>query len=102
MCILTMNKDDLLTKYIFNELPASENEQLEDQLALDDELAERMQTLEMILIDRYVLDEMTAVDRNRFEKGFLLFPENLQKVEDARSFHQSLGQLKKDRLASRS
>lgn len=102
MSLATDSKDDLLIKYLFNELPTSENEKLEDQMALDEELSERMQALEMIMIDRYVLGAMTPGETSRFEHGFLLFPENLPKVRDARIFHESLRQLRNEGRAEQS
>ncbi|MDX6403221.1 MAG: hypothetical protein QOH70_676 [Blastocatellia bacterium] len=84
------HKDELLIRYLLNETSRTENEDLEDEMVLDESLAGRLQTVEMLLIDRYVLSELSAADGVRFEKGFLLFPENRAKVEDARIFHQSI------------
>jgi hypothetical protein len=102
MSLATDSKDDLLMKYLFNELPTSENEKLEDQMALDEELSERIQALEMIMIDRYVSGTMTPGEISRFENGFLLFPENLQKVREASIFHESLRQLRNEGRAEQS
>jgi hypothetical protein len=83
-------KDQSLVRYLLNELSKEENEELEDEIAIDPELAERAQVVEMNLIDKYVLKEMNSQETARFEKGFLLFPENRDKVEDARAFHEGL------------
>jgi hypothetical protein len=90
------DKDGLIARYLLNELSESENEDLEDEMVLDDELAERRQTVEMNLIDSYVMDEMSPDERHRFESGFLLFPENRLKVEEARMLHESLSLLRKE------
>ena len=84
-----------------NELPENENEDLEDAMVLDEELCDRMHAVEMNLIERYVLQEMSVEEKARFEKGFLLFPENQHKVEDARIFHESLSLLQKEMTATR-
>lgn len=84
------NKDELLVRYLLNELSKEENEELEDELAIQPELAERMQVVQMNLIDSFVLDEMSLNERARFKKGFFLFPENQTKVNAARAFHGSL------------
>jgi hypothetical protein len=102
MSLAADSKDELIIKYLFNELPTSENERLEDEMVLDEELSERMQALEMILIDRYVLGAMTPDERCCFEGGFLLFPENSQKVREAQIFHESLRQLRKEGTAGQS
>jgi len=96
MFFATDSKDDRLIKYLLNELPTRENEKLEDQMTLDNEVLERMQALEVIMVDRYVLGRMTQDEIRRFETGFLLLPENLQKVRDTRIFHESLTQLRNE------
>lgn len=90
------DKDQLIARYLLNELSESENEDLEDEMALDSELVERRQTVEMNLIDSYVMDETSPDERRRFESGFLLFPENRLKVEEARMLHESLSLLRKE------
>lgn len=95
------NKDELLARYLLNELSQSENEDLEDEMVLDAELSERKQAVEMNLIDSYVMDEMSPGERLRFERGFLLLPENQLKMKEARSLHESLRLLRKERLEER-
>jgi cytoskeletal protein RodZ len=89
----TDQKDEIIIRYLLNETSRAEREDLEDDMVLDDELAERVQTIEMLLIDRYVQQQMSPAEINRFEQGFLLFPENRVKVEDARILHESSGLL---------
>ena len=82
--------DKLLVRYLLHELDREEARELEDEMLLDDELAERVEVVEMNLIDSYVRDELPAGDRTRFEEGFLPDPENRDKVERARMFQESL------------
>lgn len=89
----TDQKDEIIIRYLLNEASRAEREDLEDDMVLDDELAERVQTIEMLLIDRYVQQQMSPAERIRFEQGFLLLPENRVKVEDARILHESIGLL---------
>lgn len=91
-------KDESLVRYLLNEQSKDENEELEDQMAIDPELSDRAQVVEMNLIERYVLNHMNSAEKARFEKGFLLFPENRDQVEDARAFHQSLRLRRHERL----
>lgn len=90
--------DETLIRYLFNELSKDENEDLEDEMVLDPELSGRAQVVEMKLIESYVLNQMSPAEKARFEKGFLLFPENRDKVEDARAFHESLRLQRQARL----
>lgn len=83
-------KDNLLVKYLFHELSEREVEELEDEMLRDDELFERMQVVEMKLIDSYVRREMTEEERSRFKQRFLASPNNQAKVEEARAFHRGL------------
>lgn len=93
------DKDEFLERYLLNELSEAENEELEDEMVLDKKLLERVQAAEMCLIDSYVSDEMSPAERLRFERGFLLFPENRLKVEDARALQESLRLIRKEQFA---
>jgi hypothetical protein len=93
------DKDEFLERYLLNELSEVENEEFEDEMVLDKKLIERVQAVEMCLIDSYVTDEMSPAERLRFERGFLLFPENRLKVEDARALHEGLRLIRKEQSA---
>lgn len=82
--------DKLLVRYLYRELKKDEATQLEDEMLLDDELAERAEVVEMNLIDCYVRGELSAAERLRFEERFLVDWENRDKVERARVFQKSL------------
>ena len=84
------DEDKLLVRYLFNELDENKARELEDEMLLDDELAERAEVVEMNLIDCYVRNELTAAEVLRFEERFLGDPENKVKVDRARMFQQSL------------
>lgn len=91
------HKDNLFIRYLLNETSSAENEEIEDDLVLDPELANRLKTIEMLMIDRYVLDGYSAAERARFDRGFFLFQENRAKVDKARIFHQALAEIRKER-----
>ena len=80
--------DKLLVRYLYRELKQDEATQLEDEMLLDDELAERAEVVEMNLIDGYVRGELSAAERLRFEERFLVDSENRDKVERARIFQK--------------
>jgi hypothetical protein len=97
----TANGDDkLLVRYLFHELSEREVEELEDEMLRDDGLFERMQVVEMKLIDSYVRSEMTEEETSRFQRRFLAIPDNQSKVEEARAFHRSLRALREKRPAA--
>lgn len=86
-------RDKVLTRYLFNELGAAERSGLEDEMLLDEELFERVESVEMTLIDGYVRGEMMPEESLRFERRFMGVPENREKVNRARMFHKSLHRL---------
>jgi len=85
--------DKVLVRYLFNELAEAERRELEDEMLLNDELFDRVQVVEMNLIDGYVRDEMNAEENLRFKEKFLAIPENSDKVNHAQMFHNSLQHL---------
>jgi hypothetical protein len=87
-----------LESYLRGELPQNEIDALEDELLRNDELFQRLQTLEMTLIDSYLEDEMTGNDKQRFETTFLNNPENQWKLEKERVFRKRLEFLARRRL----
>jgi hypothetical protein len=89
--------DNVLEAYLFDELPEDQIAPLEDELLRDEELYDRLETLEMNLIDRYLEDEMTAEEKRRFEDGFLSHADNQRKLEEARVFRESVASLREKR-----
>jgi hypothetical protein len=82
--------DDVLEAYLRHELPADAIAALEEQLLRDEELFQRLETVEMNLIDRYLENEMTDTEKQSFESGFLNEPDNAWKLKEARVFRESL------------
>lgn len=83
-------RDEILVRYLLNELSKEENEELEDEMVLKPEFSERAQAIETSLTESYVLGEMSAAEKAHFVNGYLIFPDNREKVEDARAFHKAL------------
>lgn len=84
------DKDKVLVCYLLNELGETEIVELEDEMLLNEELFERLQVVEMNLIDGYMRNEMTHEESLRFKEKFLMVPENRDKVTHAQMFHDSL------------
>lgn len=89
--------DKKLEAYLRNELPEAEVLALEDELLRDDELFQRLQTVEMNLLDGYLENQMTGEERQRFETTFLSNPANRLKLDEERVFRESLEILRKRR-----
>lgn len=84
------DKDKVLVRYLLNELSETEIVELEDKMLLNEEVFERLQVVEMNLIDGYIRNEMTHEESFRFKENFLVAPENRDKVNQAQMFHDSL------------
>lgn len=82
--------DKELESYLRNELPDDEIAALEDKLLRDDELFQRLETVEMSLFDRYLENEMADEEKQRFEETFLSNPANQAKLDEAHVFRESL------------
>jgi hypothetical protein len=87
--------DNVLNAYLRGELPDDKIAALEDQLLRDEELFQRLETVEMNLIDRYLENEMTDPEKQHFEAVFLGNPDNKRKLNEARVFRESLALLRK-------
>ncbi|HKR11004.1 MAG TPA: hypothetical protein VJT15_03015 [Pyrinomonadaceae bacterium] len=93
------SNDNKLESYLRNELPDSEVAALEDELLRDDELYQRLETLQMNLIDSYLENEMSDDEKRRFEVTFLSIPANQLKLEEAQVFRESLRLLREKQPA---
>jgi hypothetical protein len=82
--------EQLLTKYLLNEVSEEERERIEEQLFIDRDFLERVETAEMRLIDRYVLGAMSADEKARFISEYLSVPEHARRVREAQQFHAQL------------
>jgi len=87
-----------LESYLLNELPSAEITALEDEFLRNDELFQFLETVEMNLIDRYLENEMTEDEKQRFETTFLKSPAHQWKLEEARVFRESLDRLRNKQL----
>ncbi len=93
--------DNVLEAYLRHELADDEIPALEDQLLRDDELFQRLETLEMNLIDRYLENEMTETEKQHFEAALLDYPDKQRKLNEARVFRESLKLLRKENAPQR-
>jgi hypothetical protein len=82
--------EQVLTRYLLNELSEQERERVEERMFTDRDFFEQVETAEMRLVDRYVLGEMAADERRRFRSQYLPVPEHARKVREAEQFHEQL------------
>lgn len=76
-------------RYLLGELSEAEQSRLEERFFHDAELSELLSEVEDDLIDQYVRKELSARDRLRFERHFLISERRREKIELARALLQS-------------
>lgn len=73
-------KESSLRAYLLGQLSSDEQRQIEEQLLLDGDYMELLQSLEEELIDSYLSDELSEREREQFQKLFLTSPERRRKL----------------------
>jgi len=76
----------LLIRYLLGDLGEEEKEKIEERYASDDSFYFKLLATEDELIDAYVLGQISADDRARFEQAYLGNPYRLKKVESNKIF----------------
>ena len=77
------------TKYLLGEMTEAEQARFEESFFHDVELSELLSDVENDLIDEYVREELSAGERERFERHFLVSERRREKVEIARALLQA-------------
>ena len=84
--------DETLRLYLLGALEANERLRLDEQLLLDDSLAERVQLAESVLTDDYATAKLNQAERELFERKFLVTnerKENLRLSAALRSYAEA-------------
>jgi hypothetical protein len=71
MALTMTNSDEMLTRYLFGELPESEQSRLEERYFTDAEIFDRLVQLETEMVDSYTRGQLSPELRNRFERAYL-------------------------------
>lgn len=80
-----INNDKALIRYLLGDASDEEKIRLEEEFFGDDTFFEQLLAVEDDLIDAYVQGELSASDRERFERSFLTTPRRRERVEFARA-----------------
>jgi hypothetical protein len=83
------DKDRLITRYLLRDLSGEEQVRLEEEYFGDEDFFEQVLIAEDELIDGYVRGELSARERELFEKHFMLSEKVHQRLEFARLLNQS-------------
>lgn len=80
-----LNNENLIARYLLGELSEEQQMEIEDRAFADKNYLASITTVENDLIDEYVRNELSGVERQRFEKKFLASPERRKRVDFARA-----------------
>ncbi|MFN0110502.1 MAG: tetratricopeptide repeat protein [Blastocatellia bacterium] len=73
--------DTQLRRYLLDELPANEQQSIEERLLVDNEYLEQMLIVEEDLIDDYTANKLSPQQTASYQKLFLASPEGGQKLQ---------------------
>ncbi len=70
-----------LRHYLLDELPADEQQLIEERLLIDNDYLEQMLIVEEVLLDDYSADRLSPQQKSKYQKLFLATPEGRQKLK---------------------
>src|ERR1700761_3819464 len=76
--------DQVLTAYLFGNLPTEETERLDELSIADDDFAARLYAVESDLVDAYAGGELSGTTLEKFERTYLSSPVRRQRVAVAK------------------
>src|ERR1043166_8844967 len=75
--------EDVMVRFLLDELAEEERQEFEERFFLDDGLHDQLRAVETDLVDGYVRGTLDEARRRRFERAFLASPERRRRVENA-------------------
>lgn len=88
-----------LIHYLLREVSETERQSIAERIVKDEEFFSELEAVEDELIGAYVRNELSAAERQRFEKYFLATPEQRQRVEFSQALLDHVGELDSRDLA---
>jgi anti-sigma-K factor RskA len=84
------HNDDVLVQYLLGDLPEDEQQQIEQRIFADDDFYERVLEVEEDLRCAYAQGTMPLAAKTKFEKRFLIFADERERVQLAREIIDEL------------
>ena len=85
-------KDEIIKEYLLNTLSEADREQFEMQYFEDDDLYQRLQSIEEELITDYVYERLTASERQLFDEHYSVTSERCKRIEIARNWKRVISE----------
>ncbi len=86
--------------YLLGEMPDAERDGFEEQLFLDENLSFTLDEAESDLIDEYLRGELSAEQRSKFERNFLISESRREKLQAAKILQEKLFTEQKTEIAA--
>lgn len=83
-----LSEEQLIRKFFLGDLPESEEDRIQERAFTDPDFYEALLMVEGELVDGYALGLISAKERKKLERGFLLNPHQYQKVRIVRTLEQ--------------
>jgi hypothetical protein len=96
---LVTEKDELLRRYLLDEMSDEEREQIEEKFLEDDSLFEEIAALEDELYFDYQQERLSQPERLAFEKKFLATPQDFEKAKFTEVFLQATDEIAAEKVA---
>ena len=82
--------DEDLERYVLGLLPEEATDRLDEASIVDDEIAARLRSVEIDLLDNYVRGQLAGATLERFERYYLSSPRRRERLEVAARFVRAL------------
>jgi hypothetical protein len=90
----TLSEEQLIRKFFLGDLPESEEDRIQERAFTDPDFYEALLMVEGELVDGYALGLISAEERKKLERGFLMNPHQYQKVRIVRTLEQYISDTK--------
>jgi hypothetical protein len=97
---LVTEKDELLRRYLLDEMSDEERQTMEEKFLTDDSLFDELNALEDELYYDYKQGNLSANEKIAFEKKFFSTPEDIEKADFAETFLQITDEMSKEKAGS--
>lgn len=89
-----LSEEQLIRKFFLGDLPESEEDRIQERAFTDPDFYEALLMVEGELVDGYALGLISAKERKKLERGFLMNPHQYQKVRIVRTLEQYVSDTK--------
>ncbi|MBX7171375.1 MAG: hypothetical protein K1X72_10480 [Pyrinomonadaceae bacterium] len=96
---LVTEKDEMMRRYLLDEISDEERNSIEEKFLADDEFFEELDALEDELYFDYKQGNLSATDKTAFEKKFLATNADRQKADFAEAFLQATTEITAEKTA---